>query len=362
MKRFEIFRSKDPQVSAWLQKNGFQNRYSNSYDENRGKTAQELEPDVQTKEVRFYMDEYMHSKIPSLVLKQTIPELRSNKTEAHGRGRLKTMDDIPVFGSSQTLKRVVCQEKTKGNRIRSFSTPPNNEFSLGYAAVTKGRASLDRRSSTFSLYSDRPSNIPVLIRNNNIRLRKYSCPEYYTTAGAQESDQREGRELDWKGFGRNAMNVSNSTSQQLAKESAINGQTATKLRERNVDKRRDAAVKTNFDLQTLQEENKYAKRRKDDPIRELNDSRLQVAPATDLNGNEISFNPRGPMSDGSLTDNDVEDLRFKVYEEDSLESYSLDVQPRRPLKQNFPSSMYSTRGTMLTWLGEVNRNNPQLLS
>ena len=66
------------------------------------------------------------------------------------------------------------------------------------------------------------------------------------------------------------------------------------------------------------------------------------------------------MSDCSSESSDG-DLGLTLYEEDSLQSYSLEVQPKSR-RNNFPSSMYSRRGTMLTWLGEVNRHNPQFWS
>ena len=77
---FEIFRSKDPQVSAWLQNNG----YRNGFQEKRKKALQnskkQEETDVKNKEVIFSIGKYTHSKIPSLASRQTMPELRSNMT------------------------------------------------------------------------------------------------------------------------------------------------------------------------------------------------------------------------------------------------------------------------------------------
>jgi len=108
MKSFEIFRSKDPQVSAWLQNNDFRNRRSSGFQEKGEKAAQKSkkqeENDVKHKEVKFSIGKYMHSKIPSLASRRTIPELRSTMTaEAH----LKSLDEIPVAISSQAVKRVV---------------------------------------------------------------------------------------------------------------------------------------------------------------------------------------------------------------------------------------------------------------
>ena len=369
MKRFEIFRSKDPQVSSWLQNNGFRNRRSDSYQEKGENPAQRgnKEADLQAKEVRFNTDEHVHSKVPSSLYKQTIPELRSNKTVTHaGRGCLKNMDEIPAVGSSHALKRVVYQENidhtqtasnnTKGHRrIRSFSSPPNNELSNGHATGTKDRPSLTRTYSSFSLSSERPST--VLIRNNNVRLRKYSCPEYYTTR-LLENDQGKGRELERYGFGRKIINQSsNNNSQQLAKEfvNQISPGQGSKLRE---NQRKKATGKSIMDIKTRRAENKYANRRKDaDSFRkELKDS--HVVTATDLNANEISHNPRERVY-GCSSESSDEDLGFNLYEEDSLQSYTLQVLPK-PVRNIFPSSMYSKRGTMLSWLGEVNKNNPQL--
>ena len=58
MKRYEVFRSRDPQVSFWLQKNGFQNqRSANKDEETRGKEPrkriEKMKKVTRTKEVRF---------------------------------------------------------------------------------------------------------------------------------------------------------------------------------------------------------------------------------------------------------------------------------------------------------------------
>lgn len=374
MKRFEIFRSKDPQVSAWLQKNGFRNHRSNSYEDKGENAAQrnKKETDLQTKGVRFNTEKFVHSKIPSPVYKQTIPELRNNsKAETHaGRGCLKNMDEIPAVGSqSKSLKRIEEEkpepEQTasiyrKGRKIRSFSSPPNNGLCNDHANATRDRPSLTRRYSTLSLSSNRPSNIPVLIRNNNIRLRKYSCPEYYISS-VRGYGQREDKESERNGFERKALNVSGNHSQQLAKESANQisppGQ-GRNLHEQNFGQRREANEKSITDIKALREENKYATIRKDDSSRkELKDSHV-----TDLNANEISDNPRGRMYGCFSSESSDEDLGFNLYEENSLQSYTLEVLPKPVTTNNFPSSMYNKRGAMLSWLGDVNRNNPQLWS
>ena len=375
MKRFEIFRSKDPQVSAWLQKNGFRNHRSNSYEDTGRNAAQsnKKETELQTKEVRFDTEEYVLSKIPSPVYKQAIPELKINEAEAHtGRGCLKNMDEIPPVGlQSQSLKQIE-EEKpepaqtafinTKGRKIRSFSSPPNNELCNDHANATRDSPSLTRRYSTLSLSSDRPSNIPVLIRNNNIRLRKYSCPEYYTSS-LRGYGQREDKESERNGFERKALNVSSNQSQKLAKSTnQVSPPAAVRernLHEQNFDQRREAnRGKSITDIKAFRGENKYATIRKNDSYRkEFKDSHV-----TDLNANEISHNPRGRMYGCFSSESSEEDLGFNHYEENSLKSYTLEVLPKPITRNNFPSSMYNGRGAMLSWLGEVNRNNPQLWS
>ena len=366
MKSSEIFRSDDPQVSAWLRNNGYRNRRSNGFQEKEEKTAQssktQEENDVKNKEVKFSFGKYMHSKIPSLASKQTIPGLRSNMTaEAHGRGHLKNLTKIPVAISFQAVKRVVYQEKSEpaqtftknaeGPRIRSFSSPPIDGLHNGHAA--KGRPNLSRRYSSFSLSSDRPSNIPVQIRNNNIRLRKYSCPEHYIPARILEREKRGDGELETYGFYEKTLNTTTRpVSQQSATESS-NQTSGRKLREQAID---------HPDTQTLKiprVEKNYAERRKDNAVRKGFKNSLFVI-GTDINANEIVPNSRGRMS-GCSSESSDRDLGFTLYEEDSLQSYSLEVQPKST-RNSFPSSMYSRRGTMLTWLGEVNRNNPQFWS
>ena len=370
MKSFEIFRSKDPQVSAWLQNNGYRNRHSNGFQEKEEKPVQsskkEEENDVKSKEVKFSVGKYMHSKIPTLAFRQTIPELRSNMAAGvQSRGHLKNMAK-----SSKEAKRAVSLEKSEpaqmfsknseGVIVRSFSRPPINEFHNGHSV--KSRPNLSRRYSmaTFSSSSDRPSNIPVQIRNNNVRLRKYSCPENYISTRKLDRDQREDVELGIYGFGKKTTNASTTFSQQLATESTNQTSQGRKLREQTIDQQRQALKgKSVLKVEIPGVENEYAERRKDKIARKDFKDSLFVT-ATDINANEIVPESRGRMFSCSSESSDG-NLAFSLNEEDSLQSYSLDVQPMST-RSNFPSSMYSRRGAMLTWLGEVNRNNPQFWS
>lgn len=352
MERFEVFRTKDPQVSFWLQKNGFQKRRSENHEMSPGRNnttksnKEETEAAVQTKEVRFHTDEHVHSKIPSLVLKQTVPELRRNKIQEgqSNAGRLNNLTEyMPTISQSSSMKRVDYQERSqltqagyvkKGElRARSYSSPPNNEQSLS------------RRYSTMSLFSaERSSNIPVLIRNNNVRLRKYSCPEYYSTSTNHYNEQKGGRELQTKGLARKTAdtNVSSNTSQQLAKE--LGNQTTRE--------KKDAKVKA------ISKPSK----RGSDTILKKGVSDFPTVPATDVNRNEISLYRKFGKTSGLSTEDSDRGFGLEFSEEDSWQSYSLEVQAKKLPKQNLPSSMYSARSSMLTWLGEVNRNNPQLWS
>ena len=359
MRSFEIFRSKDPQVSAWLQNNGYRNGFQEKGEKALQNSKIQEETEVKNKEVKFSIGKYMHSKIPSLASRQTLPELRKNKTaEACDRGHLKNVDEtVPVAISSQALKRVVYQEKSepaqtfvkssKGPRIRTFSSPQlHNDHAI------KGRPKLSRRCSSFSSSSD----IPVQIRNNNVCLRKYSCPEHYIPTKILERDQGEDGGLETHGFGKKTLNAATSFTRQLATKSS-NQTSGRKSREQSIDHTTQALKgKSILEVKIARVEEKYAERRKDNTVGKDFKNSLFVT-ASDANAKEIIPNSGWQMSDCSSESSD-RDLDFTLYEEDSLQSYSLEVQPNSR-RNNFPSSMYSRRGTMLTWLGEVNRHNPQ---
>ena len=354
MERFEVFRTKDPHVSTWLQKNGFQKRRAKVLMETGKKTTkcnqEETQPAAQTKEVRFDPDRHMDIKNPTLVsVKQTVSELgRTYKTERQINGRLSNLTEMPPIGSS-SVQPFGYQEKAEalqdGNiyarqqRIRSYSSPPNN------------RPKLFRRYSTQSLFTDRPSNIPVLIRNNDVRLRKYSCPEYYSTStNLYYNDVKESRELDTKGLAkRTATNVSSNTSQQLAKK---HGNQTTREQTEVKNKPSILGVKSS--------ESRPAKNGSALLKKEFYDLRGQIY-ATDINGNEMSPILNRQVSKPTPDDSD-NGFGLEFDEEESLQSYSLEALPKKPPKETMPSSMYNTKSTMLTWLGEVNRNNPQFWS
>ena len=151
MKRYEVFRSRDPQVSFWLQKNGFQNqRSANKDEETRGKEPrkriEKMKKATRTKEVRF---ESMQVTIrPNSDGK--ILGLRSNKMETgRDKERLKKKDKAPATMPSQDLTErdsYEMNEPTKnsyrlGNGIRSFSSPLKvgklDEQVTGKAGLTK---------------------------------------------------------------------------------------------------------------------------------------------------------------------------------------------------------------------------------
>ena len=341
MKKFEIFRSEDPQVSTWLQKNGFQKRRSVDQEE----TGEETDLFAQSKELKFYADKDVPTKIPSLVFKHTVaPGLTRNKTEGQSYGRLNSFtESMPAIGLYSPRKQVSAyQERSepimqhvhiymREQRKRSSSSPPN------------GGPRLSRRHSTVSLFSDRPCNIPVLIRNNNVRLRKYSCPEYYansTTANHFMGMGQKGvRDAETKGLHKTTTaNVSNNASLQLAGDLDNQISRKIKLLEQNDAKGKIRDVKTK-------------------PAKGGNGA-LRKIPVKDLNANEICSDRKEQTSSSSSSDDRHKGFELGFYEEESLQSYTLDrVQPP---KHNLPSSMYSSRSNVLTWLGEVNRNNPQL--
>lgn len=343
MEKFEIFRSKDPQISTWLQKNGFQKQRSVDHEE----TGEETNALAQSKELKFYADKDVSAKIPSLVFKHTVaPGLTRNKTEVQSYGRLNSLaESIPAIGLYSPRKQVSAyQERSepimqhvhiymREQRKRSSSSPPN------------GGPRLSRRHSAVSLFSDRPCNIPVFIRNNNVRLRKYSCPEYYansTTANHFMGMGQKGvRDVETKGLPKTTTtNVSKNASLQLVRELDDQTTREIKLREQNDAKGKIRDVKTK-------------------PAKGGNGA-LRKIPVNDLNTYEISSDQNEQTSSSSSSDDRHKGFELGFYEKESLQSYSLDrVQPP---KRNLPSSMYSSRSNVLTWLGEVNRNNPQLWS
>lgn len=342
MERFAVFRAKDPQVTMWLQKNGFQNRRSEGLVETRAaKTSQisreETKLAAQTKEVRFYAERQMQSKTTTLVSVKKTATTEQERNEVQHHERLSSLE-MPTISFSKT-KRVVYQNKeepslaeninTDGRKkIRSYSCPPDSRPSL-----------ISRRYSTVSLFSDRPCNIPVLIRNNDVRLRKYSCPEYYSTGTNYYMEQRGSSKLNKNPQGkRTALNAANNSHQQLA--SKLGNQTTREENETKINNTTGVTIKPSTNLAMVLKT-------------ELSD--FSKDPATDHNGNE-RFKP----APNSTSDDDGFGL---VFHEQSLESYSSEIPPKRPTKQNLPSSMYNSRGNMLAWLGEVNRNiYPQIRS
>ena len=354
MEKFEVFRSKDPEVSTWLQKNGFQKRRSVRHEETGQKptnsTGEETDPFAESKELRFYADKDVSANIPSLVFKETVAGLRRSKTEGQIYGRLVESRDLlvesmPAIGLSSPIKQgFVVQERRSDTIMPNVNIYMEERLKRSSSSPPKSGPTT-RRHSTLSLLSDRPCNIPVLIRNNNVRLRKYSCPEYYansTTANHfMEMEQKGVRDVETKGLAKKtATYVPNNTSLQLERQ--IDNQTAReiKLREQN-----DAKGKTK-DFKTKSDRG--------------GNGVLRKIPVKDFNANEISSDLNGRMSRSSSSDDRHKGFEFEFYEEESFQSYSLDrVQPP---KHSLNSSMYSSRSNVLTWLGEVNGSNPQLWS
>lgn len=328
MERFAVFRAKDPQVTMWLQKNGFQKRTSEGLVETRAaKTSQisreETKLATQTKEVRFYAERQMHSKTTTLVsVKKTATKQERNEVQHHER--LSSLD-MPTISYSKT-RRVVYQNKEQPSLAENINTDGSKKI-RSYSCPPDSRLPLSRRYSTVSLFSDRPCNIPVLIRNNDVRLRKYSCPEYYSAGTNNYKEERGNSKLIKKPQGkRTALNAANNSHQQLA--SKLGNQTT---REENETKINNTTGVTNLAMVLKTELSDFSK-----------------DPATDHDGNEL-FKPAPNLT----SDDDGFGL---VFHEESLESYSSNIPPKQPTKQNLPSSMYNSRGNMLAWLGEVNRN------
>lgn len=363
MKRYEVFRSRDPQVSFWLQKNGFQNqRSANKDEETRGKEPrkriEKMKKATRTKEVRF---ESMQVTIrPNSDGK--ILGLRSNKMETgRDKERLKKKDKAPATMPSQDLTErdsYEMNEPTKnsyrlGNGIRSFSSPLKVGKLDEQVTGKAGLHSITRRNSLLSLSSERPSYIPVLIRNNNTRLRKYSFSENCTTTNTQQTGKREVRASERDNPSEEAMFKSNNTKLELGNVSL---QQTTHI----INPRRVTRGKSILHVETIRGANKYNEKRTDDQLRKEIKTCSNPQRTTDTNGNHISINQRRTIT-GSYSDGSDEDIGFKLNEEDSLQSYSFEMQ-QKAVTHNYPSSMYSARGNLLSWLGEVNKNNPQLWS
>lgn len=351
MKRYEVFRSRDSQVSFWLQKNGFQNQRSNKDEETRGKKTQKstekMTKATRTKEVRF---ESMHGTIRPRSEWKTL-RTKSDKVEANrDKERLENKDKTPAIVPSEDFTERDGNEMNEptenscrfGNKIKSFSSPLRPKGLDEQVLDRPSRHSITRRNSMLSLSSERPSYIPVLIRNNNTRLRKYSF-----------SDKREVLASKRDNPTKKAMFQSNNATPEL--ENVPLQQTT-----RNIDPRRVIKEKLTLHVGKIRGSNKHTEKRTDDQLRGETETFSNPQKTTDIDGNHTCINQRRLMT-GSFSDSNDEDFNFKLYEKDSLQSYSFEMQ-RKPVKQNYPTSMYSARGNLLLWLGEVNKNNPQLWS
>lgn len=343
MEKSNKFRSvrQDPQEMVWLQRRNckqMQKSEGHDIEETRSKNSETFaaETVAQTKGVRFHTEKYTRSKIPFWGFPaDSIPEFTGrNKNEKESYGRLKNLTELkPITGLSTLRKHLSYQVRSepahsgtiytvRESRTRSFSSQVDNN------EPANNKPNLSRRNSTLSLFSDRPSNIPVLIRNNNVRLRKYSCPEFYSRKIIDSMEHEGFRELNTKRFaGGTATNVSSNTSQQLTRK--LNNQTTREKIFSEQSNAKDKMICAPSKHASEEPEPHYG--------------------ITDINANEIHSS--------SSSDDHHKGLGLDSYEDESWQSYSLDAQPP---KQNLPSSMYSSRSNMLEWLGEVNRSNPQL--
>lgn len=341
MERFAVFRATDPQVTMWLQKNGFQKRRSEALVETRAANTSQISREetqlaAQTKEVRFYADRRIHSKTSTLVsVKKTATEQEGNEVQHHER--LSSLE-MPAISFSKTKGGVLNQNKKEPSLAENINTDDRKK-TRSYSCPPDSRPTLSRRYSTLSLFSDRPCNIPVLIRNNDVRLRKYSCPEYYSAGTNYNKEQKGSSKLHKNPHGkRTALNAANNSHQQSANK--LGNQTTREENETKINHTAGLTIKPNTNLAMVWK-------------KEL--SNFSIIPATDHNGNEL-FKP----APNSTSDDDG---FGSVFHEESLESYSSEILPKQPTKQNLPSSMYNSRGYMLAWLGEVNKNiYPQIRS
>lgn len=311
---------------------------------------------ARAKEHRAGKDD-MHSRIPVLVSEQTVPDLTVKNKSANEQGcrRFNSLMALkPVAGSSIATKQLSNHEKYLSLQSRYISWS-ENRTGLDSRSPNK-EPCLSRRFSSISLFSDRPSNIPVLIRNNNVRLRKYSCPDFYPTQFTKHSLDEEGglKELEAVGF---------------------LGRTETSLRSTNVSKLSSKAVQQQNrpalsrdpeQLRTSRKQEDHARGKpgnfKNKPIQQQENTETHsvLILRTDLNGNEVLSGQKQQLSSSSSDDLN-KGYQLEFFEKESLQSYSLNEQP---LKKTSLPKMYSSKSNVLKWLVEVDhdQNYPQLWS
>lgn len=352
MEELKIFCSEKEDVNSttWQQRQrGFQGRKSKDVEKKKKKPNERSIGDMVARTREFHDKRDMRSRIPVWVCRQSFKDLTMKNKSDDGQGvqYVKSLKKLnPANVSSIATKQFSYQGRFESlkNSNASWTGKPGQRNTCS----TSKEPNSTRRFSAASLSSKRPSNsnIPVIIRNNHVTLRKYSCPDIYLSRHASTytsynlEKEKELGELNAIGFGRKiakseSSNVTDLSAKMFEKQ---NCSSLTRkqpqlcaIPRQNDDRRGEAAPIYDFISQkTLNQENFKAQ-----PL--------------ELNSNESFADKREQSASVSSEDRD-ESFHLQFHDEDSLQSYSLNIQSS---KQITPSSIYGERSNILRWLGEV---------
>lgn len=352
MEELKIFcgENEDVNSTTWQQRQKrFQGRKLKDVEERKKKPNERSIGDMVARTREFHEKRDMRSRIPVWVSRQSFKDLTFKNKSDDGQGvpyakSLKKLN--PANVSSTATKQFSYQgrfESLKNSNASVTGKPTQRNTS------SKSKEPISsRRFSAASLSSKRPSNsnLPVIIRNNHVTLRKYSCPDIYPSRYASMytsynlEKEKELGELNAIGFGRKmakseSSNVTDLSAKMFEKQNCSSltrkqPQLCTIPRQ-NGDRRGEVTPVYDFISQKT-----------------LNRENFQAHPL-DLNSNESFAVKREQSASVSSEDRD-ESFHLQFYDEDSLQSYSLNTQSS---KQITPSSMYGERSNILRWLGEV---------
>ena len=355
MEELKIFCSEREDVNSttWQQRQrGFQGRKSKDVEKKKKKPNERSIGDMVVRTREFHDKRDMRSRIPVWVCRQSFKDLTMKNKSDDGQGvqyvkSLKKLNPANVSSIATQQFSYRGRFESLKNSNASWTGKPGQHNTCS----TSKEPNSSRRFSAASLSSKRPSNsnIPVIIRNNHVTLRKYSCPDIYPSRHAStyrtyrsynlEKEKGLG-ELNAIGFGRKiakseSSNVTDLSAKMFEKQ---NCSSLTRkqpqlcaIPRQNDDRRGEAAPIYDFISQkTLNRENFKAQ-----PL--------------ELNSNESFADKREQSASVSSEDRD-ESFYLQFYDEDSLQSYNLNIQSS---KQITPSSMYGERSNILRWLGEV---------
>lgn len=352
MEELKIFcgEKEDVNSTTWQQRQRtFQGRKSKDIEERKKKPNERSIGEMVARTREFHDKPDMRSRIPEWVSRQSFNDLTMKNKPDNGQAILyfKSLTELnPANVSSIATKQFSYQGRFEylKNSNASWTGKPTQRK----ASSTGKEPISSRRFSAESLSSKRPSNsnIPVIIRNNHVTLRKYSCPDIYPSQYASTytsynlEKEKELEELNAIGFG-----------QKMAKSESSN--------------------MTDLSAKMFEKQNCSSLTRKQPQLcaipRQNDDRRVEAMPMNDfisrsthnqdnskahlldLNSNE-SFADKKEQSASLSSEDRDESFPLEFYEEESLQSYSLNIQSS---KQITPSSMYNARSNILRWLSEV---------